>query len=269
MPTIAGTSNKAKIAKRVIEVLDYFDEDHREATVMDIVRRYNRPQSSTSELLSSLVELGLLFKDPYSRSYSLSPRAALLGASGQPEIVRDGRLVRLIDRIAAQTGLSVALFGMVGLNTQIISWRSGERCSSPRIRSLYSGMQEPLLESAMGWLLLSTIGHPRCDGMVRRLIAEASDDRKVPFTEVIARLNHCRETGTGMGPSGFGSGADVVARLLPDQSPEHPLAIGLIYAQDSQINPANLALCVEEAIDHCLRGEEAAPARLEALPNAA
>ena len=79
-------SNKAKIAKRVIEVLEYFDDQHREATVMDIVRRYDRPQSSTSELLSSLVELGLLHKDPYSRSYSLTARAALLGVAGQAEV---------------------------------------------------------------------------------------------------------------------------------------------------------------------------------------
>ena len=47
-------SNKAKIAKRVIEVLDFFDDSHPTATVMDIVRRYDRPQSSTSELLSTL-----------------------------------------------------------------------------------------------------------------------------------------------------------------------------------------------------------------------
>ena len=61
MPVTSGSSNKAKIARRVIEVLEYFDDNHREATVMDIVRRYNRPQSSTSELLSSLVDLGLLY----------------------------------------------------------------------------------------------------------------------------------------------------------------------------------------------------------------
>src|SRR5690349_9731690 len=96
--TAAGSSNKAKIAKRVIEVLEFFDDNHREATVMDIVRRYDRPQSSTSELLSSLVELGLLYKDPYSRSYSLTPRAALLGTAGQEGPVRDGRLVKVVDR---------------------------------------------------------------------------------------------------------------------------------------------------------------------------
>ena len=77
----AQESNKAKIAKRVIEVLDFFDDSHPTATVMDIVRRYDRPQSSTSELLSTLVELGILYKDNASRSYTLTPRAAILGTT--------------------------------------------------------------------------------------------------------------------------------------------------------------------------------------------
>src|SRR5262245_41006196 len=72
--------SKAKTARRVIEVLEYFDEEHRQATVMDIVRRYNRPQSSTSELLASLVDMGILYKDASSRSYTLTPRAAILGS---------------------------------------------------------------------------------------------------------------------------------------------------------------------------------------------
>ncbi len=91
-----ASSNKAKIARRVVEVLEYFDDAHRDATVMDIVRRYDRPQSSTSELLSSLVELGLLRKDREARTYSLTPRAALLGTGGQAGAVRDGRLVNYL-----------------------------------------------------------------------------------------------------------------------------------------------------------------------------
>src|SRR5688500_16952375 len=101
--------NKAKTARRVIEVLEYFDEQHRHATVMDIVRRYNRPQSSTSELLASLVEMGILYKDASSRSYTLTPRAAILGSLSQPGPIRDGRLAALIDQLGTQSGCSIAL----------------------------------------------------------------------------------------------------------------------------------------------------------------
>ena len=258
-----ASSNKAKIARRVVEVLEYFDDTHREATVMDIVRRYNRPQSSTSELLSSLVELGLLYKDPYSRSYSLSPRAALLGAGGQTGPVRDGRLINLIDRVVAQTGMSVALFGQVGLKTQIVSWHSGAHSTSHGTRNLFGGLQEPLCDNAAGWLILSTQDASRCDGVLRRLNAEASDDRKFQVPEMVARLQFCREHGYVRGTAGFGSTAEVIARLLPAQSAEHPLAIGFVFDAQDRVNPENLLQCLDDAIDQYFghHGMEAAVVR--------
>lgn len=265
----SAVSNKAKIAKRVIEVLDYFDDQHREATVMDIVRRYDRPQSSTSELLSSLVDLGLLHKNAYSRSYSLTARAALLGVAGQDPIVRDGRLVRLLDRLVAQTGLSVALFGMVGLRSQILTWRPGTRCHAGVVRGLHGGMQEPLSDSASGWLLLSTIAPQRCDGIVRRLNAEAAENRKFPVSEMGTRLHQCRESGTVHGPAGFGSRGQVMALLLPPEASEHPMAVGFVYGGEDRVNPESLHECLQEAVRQMLACDEAEPARVESFPNAA
>lgn len=267
MPNVASSSNKAKIARRVIEVLEYFDDNHREATVMDIVRRYNRPQSSTSELLSSLVDLGLLYKDPYSRSYCLTPRAALLGSAGQQGPVRDGRLVQLVDRLVAQTGLSVAVFGMVGLNTQIISLRTGSRGVTPSTRNIFGGMQEPLGYSAAGWLLLSTVAHSRIDGMVRRLIAEAPEDRRFAAADMAATLKVCREQGHIHGPSGFGATAETVVALLPDDGTGHPLAVGFVFGAESRVQPESLRECLTEAIRQCMT--EPALEAVEMLPNAA
>lgn len=248
MPAGQAASNKAKIARRVIEVLEYFDDDHREATVMDIVRRYDRPQSSTSELLSSLVDLGLLHKDPYSRSYSLTPRAALLGSSGQSPFVRDGSLVRLTDRLVAQTGLPVAVFGMVGLNVQIVNWRPGLRALPSACKGIAGGMQRPLVESAAGWLLLSTVQQPRRDGMVRRLNAEAADDRKFSVSEMSQALQHCRDKGHAHGPAGFGTPAHTMARLLPTGEDEHPLAVGFVYDPEEHRDSDSLLACIDDAI---------------------
>jgi len=269
MATPSVSSNKAKIARRVIEVLDYFDENHREATVMDIVRRYDRPQSSTSELLCSMVELGLLYKDPYSRSYSLSPRAALLGQAGQPDAIRDGRLVRLLDRLVAQTGLSVALFGRVGLNAQIVSWRPGPRTSPSVRRSLSGGLQEPLSDGAAGWMLLSTIAQPRGDGLVRRLNAEASDDRKFSFPEMAARLQSCRDDGHVRGLVGYGTQAEVLGVLLPGQPKDHQLVAGFVYGSEEKVNVDGLLQCLDEAIRQCFEGAGVTAAEVERLPNAA
>jgi DNA-binding IclR family transcriptional regulator len=261
-----ASSNKAKIAKRVIEVLEFFDDNHREATVMDIVRRYNRPQSSTSELLSSLVELGLLYKDTYNRSYSLTPRAALLGSAGQSGPVRDGRLVRLIDRLAAQTGLSVAIFGMVGLNAQVIDWRRGLRGQDC---ALLGGTQTPLAYSAAGWLLLSTVAQQRSDGIVRRLISEASEERKFAFAEMATALHKCRDDGHVRGPVGFGTKSETLCVLLPDTDPAHPLAIGFVYAADAGTKSQALLDCLNDAARHCLGGEDQPSGEVKVLQTAA
>jgi DNA-binding IclR family transcriptional regulator len=248
----AQESNKAKIANRVIEVLDFFDNNHTEATVMDIVRRYNRPQSSTSELLSSLVNLGLLYKDPVSRSYSPTPRAALLGSTTQPDIIRDGRLVSIIDRLVAQTGLGVAVFGMVGLSVQIFSWRSGTSVlSTARSHGFFSGLQDRLSESAAGLLLLSTIGQPRRDGTIRRLNAEANDDKKFSTSELAARVEQIHAAGYTCGTAGFSSIADTCAILLPDQCSNRPIAIGFVYEPSSQVNPDALRQLLADALTPC------------------
>ena len=243
-------SNKAKIAKRVIEVLEYFDDENREATVMDIVRRYERPQSSTSELLSCLVDLGLLYKDPVSRTYTPTPRAAVIGTSAQPYIIRSGRMSAVIERLVAQTGLSVAMFGMVGLNTQIFSWCAGNRVvrmNDPR-GGFANGAQESLAHSAAGTLLLSTVPQPRRDGLLRRLNAEAAADRKFAIADMAAQVQACQDQGYAVGPAGFGAQADVCTVLVPEQPENQPLALGFIYEPSAQIDPDALVACLREVL---------------------
>lgn len=267
MASASVSSNKAKIARRVIEVLEFFDDNHREATVMDIVRRYNRPQSSTSELLSSLVELGLLHKDPYTRSYSLTARAALLGSSGQPEMVRDGRLVRLMDRLVAQTGLSVGLFSMVGLDTQIVAWRQGNRTQPPGTANLFGGTKEPLARSAMGWLMLSTVDKSRREGMVRRLNSEAEPAHKFNHAEMMAQIAESGERQYVFGPAGYDSEADTAAVLVPRQPEGHPLVIGIVHERDAKVSRENLLQCVGDAMRHCLPDPDLS--NVEPFPTAA
>jgi len=261
--------NKAKIARRVIEVLEFFDDEHREATVMDIVRRYNRPQSSTSELLTSLVDLGLLYKDPHSRSYTLTPRAALLGSHFQPDIVRDGRLTTLIDRLHAQTGLSVAMFGTVGLNVQVFTWRSGEVHKPRGKRPLGGGMQERLTDSSAGWLLLSSIPQPRREGMVRRLNAEGTDEQKFSHSEMVARLDGCRERGYSIGAAGFGTTAHACTAMIPGQPDNRPLAIGFVYAPGETVDTRALVQCLQYSVQRCTEQAPQTPDHIVSLPSAA
>lgn len=268
MANVSNTngSNKAKIAKRVIEVLEFFDEAHPQATVMDIVRRFDRPQSSTSELLSSLIEVGLLYKDPQSRSYSPTPRAAMLGCAAQPSVVRDGRLTTMIDRLSAQTGLGVAVFGMVGLKAQIYSWRAGQRpLRTADPFAISGGQKDHLTDSAAGRLLLSTIPQARRESMLRRLNAEASEDRKFSFPDMAAALQQCHVDGQVAGPVGFGTKAQVATVLFPDQPANQPLSIGFVYDAGEQVDPAMLLQTLQDAVVRCFYNEGATPAVVQPL----
>jgi DNA-binding IclR family transcriptional regulator len=264
----AVEGNKAKTARRVIEVLEFFDEQNRQATVMDIVRRYNRPQSSTSELLASLVEMGLLYKDQRSRSYTLTPRAAILGSLSQPSLIRDGRLSVLIDRLIAHTGLSAGLLGMVGLNAQLFRWSTPGKSAAHRaakfvpvnLGELGSGAQTRLCDTAAGLLLLSTMKADRRDGVLRRLNAEADADSKFNHAEMVLRVQDSVRQGYAVGPAGFGSSAEMVAMLLPDQPGEAQMALSFIYEPCVDIDPAALVTVLRAAMQRCAGYEGFVPA---------
>jgi DNA-binding IclR family transcriptional regulator len=241
-------SNKAKIAHRVIEVLDFFDDEHTHASVNDIVRRYKWPQSSTSELLSNLARLGLLYKDPLTRLYRPTPRAALLCTATQPDMIRDGRLNDLVDRLTAQTGLSVAVFGMIGVDAQIFCWRAGSMAPRTTHDGLYSGLRERLTDSAAGLLLLSTTSRQRRDGIIRRLNAEAPEDRKFNTVEIGRQVQSVAEAGHACGPAGFDAIADVCAVLLPEQPASQPIALGFVYEPSPRIDVEELTALLKASI---------------------
>lgn len=257
--------NKAKTARRVIEVLEFFSEENRQATVMDIVRRYKRPQSSTSELLASLVELGLLYKDPATKSYTLTPRAAILGTPSQSPIVREGRLMRLADQLQSRTGLGVAVLGMVGLNAQVFLWKPpGKTARSATLPS--NGAQERLCDTAAGWLLLSSLPHQRADGVLRRLNAEAPQDHKFNHLEVSERVKDCARMEFAQGPAGFGANAAMSAVLLRGEPSDRPMAVALVYEAAASVRQSELVDVLRDAVASCV-GEAANVS--SAVPNAA
>ena len=246
-------ANKAKTARRVIEVLEYFDEQHPHATVMDIVRRYKRPQSSTSELLASLVEMGILYKDAASRSYTPTPRAALLGSISQPRPVREGRVTVLVDTLSAQTGLGTALVGMVGLNAQLFRWRtSAKRQVADHVEQLSSGLLDRLCDNAAGWLLLSTLAPQRREGMLRRMNAEAAADARFGHSEMADRIEQCARLGYAIGPTGFGSNDMMCAVLLPWDGEERPLVVGVAYQPSQRVDSDTLIAALQFSVHRCI-----------------
>ena len=240
-------SGKAKIARRVIEVFEFFDTS-KAASVMDIVRTYGRPQSSTSELLTNLVEMGFLYKDLHSRSYSPTPRLAALGTAAQPDILRDGRLFAFMDRLAASTRGTAVLFGIVGTDVQAFHASAGRPEAA---WALARGASETLSRSTAGLLLLSTLGAEQAGRMLWRLNAEAPMDARFNLREMSERVAILRQQGHATGPAGFAGESQVTAVLLPHTGEERPLAIGLLYPATASVDADALVDTLNLGIAQC------------------
>jgi DNA-binding IclR family transcriptional regulator len=98
-----------KSAARVLEVFEYFDSVRTESTIMDIARALSYPQSSTSVLVKSLVELGYLQHGARYRTYRPTPRVTLLGAWVEPMLSAEGAVLQLMDDLGKATGETIIL----------------------------------------------------------------------------------------------------------------------------------------------------------------
>lgn len=241
--------HRCKIAKRVIEVFEFFTDETPTATVGDIVRRYGYPQSSTSELLGTLAEMGWLYKDPLTRSYSPTPRVATLGRAVQPEILRDGRIDRFINGLAQSTRQAVALFGMVGTHVQIFRWVAGAEMNH---RDIDTGASELLSTSSAGHLLMSTLGAGNARKLLWRLHAEARHEEKFDYAELSDRVIRVGAQRCATGPAGFLGGITATSVLLPCRLNERPLALGVIYSDTANIDSSALIATLTHGVAQCV-----------------
>lgn len=238
-------SNKTKIARRVIEVLEFFADGADRATVMDVARKYGRPQSSTSELLSAMVELGLLYKEPQSRSYAPTPRIAALGAAAQPAAVRNGRLFGLMDRLARSSRLPVALFGLVGTRVQVLRVTTGDRAPAG---TPGNGDAVSLSDSAAGLLLLAAQGPVAAGRMLWRLNGEAGPGQRFDLAAKKNLLGQYGRDGHATGDCGFNPAMQITAMLTGTPHERAPMALAFLYPRDAPVDAGALVATLRRGL---------------------
>jgi DNA-binding IclR family transcriptional regulator len=158
-----------KSAGRVLELLEFFDEIKRPATVMEVARALGCPQSSTSALLGSMVALGYCEKDAVSRSYLPTARVKLLGSWLDMPLFEDGAIIRLLNDLGDLTGEHVLLAALNGLQVRHIYTVAAREAGRPHIRA---GTIRPLGGSGAGNLFLATRPDQQIASLVRRANAE-------------------------------------------------------------------------------------------------
>jgi DNA-binding IclR family transcriptional regulator len=241
-----------KSATRVLQIFDFFDEVQREAKVQEIAERLGFPQSSTSVLLKSLVELGFMDYDPASRTFLPSPRIALLGGWINDGPMHDGRIIRLMDDLACQTGESIVLAtrnGPYAQDVRVIQGRGLDPLPLPQ------GLRRLAVWSGAGLVLLRNEPDTLVQALCRRANAEFQGETRIDHREVSRYLSDIRRAGyffsRGLVTPGVGS----IAMPLPSglDRRDHSFAIAVAgRVRDLEPREQELVRIMRETIERYL-----------------
>lgn len=219
-----------KSAHRVLEILEYFDREHRTATVMDLSRSLGYPQSSTSELLRYLTRLGYLHYNRFRRTYSPTARVALLGSWVEPTLFRGGTVLRALDHVAECVGETVVLSTAVNYVVQHLHVVDG---AEDHAVVEHAGNCESLLHSPQGRLILASYQDGHIRSALHRLNAEEADPaRRVRINETVDELIKLRAQGSLIQPEAREDGTGVVAVLLPPRKGLDRLVLSVLAPRE-------------------------------------
>lgn len=218
-------NDTVKSARRVLEVLEYFAERQRPATVEEIRQALDYPQSSTSVLLHSLATLGYLSQEQGTRRFQPTIRIALLGSWLIEDTGRGRNPPAMMRRLSAATGDMILLGTQQGMNAVYVKI---EQATNPIRFHMKQGACRPLCTTAIGRALLSSKSDTEIGLIVRRANAErdASDPLMSP-SEIIDAVRHGRKLGYFLTKGMVTPGAAVIAMRLDGLGEHPPLAVGI------------------------------------------
>lgn len=216
-------SSTVKSARRVLEILEYFAQGVRKATVMQVANALTYPQSSTSVLLSSLATLGYLRFDPAERSYSPTLRVMLLGSWLQDELFGQGSLVAVMERLRQRTGQTVMIGLRQGIHVRFIFSLQGK---DPQALRYPVGVLRPVCRSAVGKMLLSALPDSQVLKIARHANAQEQESgNRVSTRELLEEIALIRERGWAMTVDYPQPNRATLAVALPEMQGQPPMAL--------------------------------------------
>jgi DNA-binding IclR family transcriptional regulator len=224
VPPDQKIDSAVKSAKRVFDVLEFFEEHQSAASAVDVAAALKIPQSSTSVLMRTMTALGYLHYDASRRTYITTARISMLGHWVSPVLFRRGRLINLMEDLSEKTGETVMVGLRNGLAAQYIHVIQAKLPMRLHVRS---GTLRPLAKSGLGYALLSSYPNKEVRRLIKLLNAyETHSEKQVDIKALLVELDKVRENGHALSLSLVTPGAGVVAMTLPQvvESSE-PLAI--------------------------------------------
>lgn len=214
-----------KSARRAMELLEFFAEWRRPASVKEVSQSLGWPQSSTSVLLRALADAGFYDQDPRTGMYAPSVRILLAAEWIGEQLFSDKSLLGLMERVHGQTGHTVMIGAQHGVHVRYLHVLQATREGrfTARIGSLRS-----LFRSAPGKMLLTLKGEREVALLLRRANATETDPAHVlALDDVLREREETRRNGYALSLGTSEPGAAALAILLPVPRGEKPMTLSV------------------------------------------
>lgn len=238
-----------KSAGRAIQILEFFDLIQREACVSEISTALRYPQSSTSVLLRSLVAMGYLQHNRLKRTYFPTRRVSLLGSWVDPTLVQHGALLELAHNVSNDSGETVVMATVNGLNAQYIY---EQRALASESRApIAIGATRSLARTAVGAALLSVFDDIHVGKVLRRINAERRPcEQPIEISAFISSLSAGRKRGYFIGVGV--NHDDIAVATIVDRNKEGELLVIAVEGPSKRLTDhiEDVAQCLRTAVSN-------------------
>lgn len=202
-----------KQAANTLEVLEFFAEVRRPATVAEIASKLGWPRSSTFNLIGTLVDKGYLYEPQSRNGYYPSPRWLDLSEEVSRWEPMPADLIGLTSQLAAETGETAIIGAFAGVKVMFIHVVESQHGIRYHARV---GHQVPVHASSVGRALLAQIPKADREALYRKIhFEEYSKTTPMSAPAVEGMLAAAEERGYHQSDSEYEPDLAGVALALP------------------------------------------------------
>jgi DNA-binding IclR family transcriptional regulator len=218
------TNSSIKSARRIFEVLEYFEDVKRPVSLKEVATKCDYPTSSAAALLKSMAMLGYLFYDSYNRTYMPTMRIAQMGEWLNTGLFGDSAILALVDYVHQELDELVNISTQSDLHAQYIHCLQ----TSKRLRfDVKPGEVRPLAISGVGRTLLSGHTDVEIERLLRRINAVCPVEERMELNALMKIINGIRRDGYMFSRHVIVQDAGVIAVLLPRRDFGRNLVLGV------------------------------------------
>lgn len=213
-----------KSARRIFEVLEYFEDVKRPVSLKEVATKCDYPTSSAAALLKSMAMLGYLFYDSYNRTYMPTMRIAQMGRWLDAGLFGDSAILALVDFVHKDLDELVSISTQSDLHAQYIHCLQ----TSKRLRfEVKPGDVRPLAISGIGRTMLSGHTDVEIARLMRRINAVCPPEERIELNALMKIINGIRRDGYMFSKHIIVQDAGVIAMLLPRRDFGRDLVLGV------------------------------------------